>query len=81
MDLVKLTEELVLSIAPDPDSVSIKLFDTEDDSILIEVMVSEEHIGAVIGHKGKIANAIRTLVQASGHLQGHKQVRINFDSF
>ena len=70
MDLVGLTTYLIKSLVKDPDSVSVKEFETEDDSILIEVLVSSDEIGAVIGKNGKIANSIRTIVQASSYLNG-----------
>lgn len=81
MDLVGLTSNLIKSLVKDPDSVSVKEFETEDDSVLIEVLVSEDEIGAVIGKGGKIANSIRTIVQASSYLNGNKKVKINIDSF
>ena len=82
MDLVELTKEIVLSLAKDKDSVSVKEFATdEDNTILIEVMVSSEDIGRIIGRDGKIAKAIRTLVQASSYLKDNKKVKINIESF
>jgi len=82
MDLVELTKEIVLSLVKDKDSVSVKEFDTdEDNTILIEVMVSGEDMGRVIGKDGKIAKAVRTLVQASSYLKDNKKVKINIESF
>ena len=82
MDLVKLTETLVKSLAVDKDSVSVKEFPTDEkDEILIQAMVSSDDIGRVIGKSGRNANAIRTLVQASSFLNDNKRVKINIDSF
>lgn len=81
MNLVELTEYLVKSLVKDSDSVSVKEFDTEDDSVLIQVLVDSSVIGSVIGKGGKIANSIRTIVQASSYLNGNKRVKINIDSF
>lgn len=82
MDLVSLTEEIVKSIVTDSDAVSVKEFETdEENTILIQVMVAEEDIGRVIGKQGRIANAIRTLVQASSFLKENKQVKIDIDKF
>ena len=81
MYLVFLISYLINSLVKDPDSVSVKEFETEDDSVLIEVLVNEDEIGAVIGKGGKIANYIRTIVQASSYLNGNKKVKINIDSF
>ncbi len=81
MDLVGLTSYLIKSLVKDPESVSVKEFETEDDSILIEVLVSSDEIASVIGKNGKIANSIRTIVQASSNLNINKRVKINIDSF
>ncbi len=80
MNLVELTEFLVKSLVKDKDKVSVKQFDTDDDSILIEVLVDSDSMGAVIGKGGKMANAIRTIVQASSYVNGNKRVKINIDS-
>lgn len=81
MDLIDFTTYLVKFLVKDPDSISVKQFDTEDGSILIEVLVNADEIGSVIGKGGKIANSIRTLVQASSYMNGNKKVKINIDSF
>lgn len=50
MDLVELTEEIVLSLVKDKDTVNVKEFETdEENTILIEIMVSKDDIGKVIG--------------------------------
>ncbi len=79
MKLVELTEFLVKNIVKDPDSVSVKSFEDEE-FINIEVLVSNDEIGAVIGKAGANANAIRTLVQASSYINKEKKVKINIDS-
>lgn len=81
MDLVELTSFLVKSLVKDPEMVSVKQFDDEEEFITIQVLVDNDEIGAVIGKKGMIANAIRTIVQASAYANGLKKVRINIDSF
>lgn len=80
MTLVELTEMIVKSLVSDPDSISVKEF-TSDDEIIIEVVVKEEDMGSVIGREGKIANSIRTVVQASSYLKDNKRVKINISSF
>ena len=81
MVLVGLTDYLVKSLVKDPESVSVKQFDTDDDSILIQVLVNRDDMGSLIGKNGKIANSIRTIVQSSSYLNGNKKVKINIDSF
>lgn len=82
MDLVELTEEIVKNLAVNKDAVSVKEFPTEEENeILIEVMIDKDDMGRVIGKGGKVANAVRTLVQASSYLKDNKRVKINIDSF
>ena len=82
MDLVSLTDTIIKKIVSDSDSVSVKEFEsTEDDVIQIEVVVSSDDLGRVIGKNGKTINSIRTIVQAAGTLNGNKRVRINVDSY
>jgi len=79
--MVELTEFLVKSLVKDPEMVSVKQFDDEDDTIIIQVLVNEDEMGAIIGRGGNIANSIRTIVQDSAYTNGEKKVRINIDSF
>ena len=81
MNLVALTEHLIKSLVSEPDMVSVKQFDDEDDMIVIQVLVNDSDMGAVIGRGGNIANAIRTIVQASAYANNLKKVKINIDSF
>jgi predicted RNA-binding protein YlqC (UPF0109 family) len=82
MDLRELTESIILSIVNDKEIVAVKEFPTdEEDTILLEVLISEEDMGKVIGKNGKVINAIRTLVQASSYLQDNKRVKINIENF
>ena len=77
MDLVELTKEIVLALVSNKESVSVKEFETdEENTILIQVMIDEEDMGRVIGRGGKIANSIRTLVQASSYLNDNKNFGI-----
>ncbi len=80
MSLVELTEFIVKNLVTDPDSVSVREFDSEEDYKIIEVIVSEDDIKKVIGKNGRIANAIRTVVQASSYANNDKKVKINIDS-
>ena len=55
MSLVELTEFIVKNLVTDPDSVSVREFDSEEDYKIIEVIVSEDDIKKVIGKNGRIA--------------------------
>jgi predicted RNA-binding protein YlqC (UPF0109 family) len=81
MDLIQLTEEIILSLVEDKEMVKVKEFPSENEKeILIEVVISESDMPKVIGKNGKVINSIRTIVQASSYLKDNKQVRINIDS-
>ena len=82
MQLVELTTDIIKKIVSDPESVSVKEFDTEEENtIQIEVLISSDDMGKVIGKHGKIINSIRTIVQASSSLEDNKKVKINVDSY
>lgn len=77
MSIVELTEMIAKSLVKDPDSVSVKQFETEDNEISIEVVVSEDEAGNLIGKAGKTINSIRTILQASSFLKDNKRVKVN----
>ncbi len=83
MDLVNLTETIIKKLVSDPESVSVKEFETEEENtIQIEVLISADDMGRVIGKNGKIVNSIRTIVAAASSLtEENKRVRINIDSY
>ena len=82
MDLVLLTETIIKKIVADPETVSVKMFPSEDENeIQIEVLISTDDMGRVIGKNGKIINSIRTIVQASSSLENNQKVKINVDSY
>jgi len=81
MNAVELTKFLIGNIVKEPDMVSVKEFEDDTDTVTIQVLVDEEVIGSVIGKGGIIANAIRTIVQASSYANNGKRVKINIESF
>lgn len=82
MDLIALTKKIVKSLVKNPDMVSVKEFETDDENtILIQVFVDSEDMGRVIGKQGKTSTAIRTIVRASSYINNNKKVDINFDTF
>lgn len=81
MELLKLTEELVLAVVKNKDAVGVKEFSTDEpDTMLIQVIIDNDDMKRLIGKNGKIINSIRTLVQASSYLKENKIIKINVDS-
>jgi predicted RNA-binding protein YlqC (UPF0109 family) len=64
-----LVEYFVVSLASDPDAISIDVTDGPDSS-LIEVRVAPEDVGRVIGRHGRVVKSIRTLARACGSKLG-----------
>ncbi|MGN1358338.1 MAG: KH domain-containing protein [Bacilli bacterium] len=82
MNLIELTECIIKKIVSDSESISVKEFETdEENTIQIEVLISSDDMGKVIGKNGKIINSIRTIVQAASSLGDNKRVKINVDSY
>ena len=78
MELVNLTEYLVKEILPEVE-VKVNKIDSEGDTV-IQVLVPNECMSTIIGKGGKIANSIRTVVQAAAYNKKLGRVRINIDS-
>ena len=82
MDYVKLTEELVKALVKNPDMVTVKEFPTEEENFHhIQIMVDNDDMGVLIGKEGRTAKALRTIVQASGYINGNEKIKIDIDSF
>jgi len=59
-----LIDYIAKSLVDDPDAVNIELVEGERSTIL-ELRVAEDDIGKVIGKHGRIAKAMRTVLQAA----------------
>lgn len=80
-ELIDFTSNLVKNLVKEPDMVSVQEFLGDDDSIMLEVIVDKEDMPAIIGRGGKMAGALRTMVQAYAYIHNLKKVKINIDSF
>ena len=67
----QLVEIITKALVDNPDEVRVN--ETEGESIVIlEINVSPEDVGKIIGREGRIANAIRTVVKAAAAKQRKK---------
>jgi predicted RNA-binding protein YlqC (UPF0109 family) len=57
-------EYIVRSVVDDPDSVQVD-GDEAGDKVRLEVRVGDGDMGRVIGKRGRVAHAIRTVVRAA----------------
>lgn len=81
MDIVEYTEFLVKSISPSSDMVKVSSYQSEEEGLILEVLVPEDSMGAVIGREGRNAKALRTIIQAYAYLKEIGHVKVNIDSF
>ena len=81
MNIVEYAEFIVKNIVKQPDLVKVTSFTGDEDTTIVEIIVCEDDMGAVIGKDGKMASSIRTLIQAFAYLNNIKNVKINIDSF
>jgi predicted RNA-binding protein YlqC (UPF0109 family) len=68
-----LVEYIVKSLVDDPGSVAVNVIEGEKSTIL-ELRVASDDIGKVIGKHGRIAKAIRTVLQAATAKSGKRTV-------
>jgi len=61
---VSVLDLLVTSLVEDPDAVRIDPIE-QRGKVRLEVRVGPEDMGRVIGKRGRVANAIRTVVRAA----------------
>jgi uncharacterized protein len=59
-------EFVVKQIVDDPDAVRVEVSE-RDSGIRLDVTVGDGDMGRVIGKRGRVATAIRTVVRAAGH--------------
>jgi hypothetical protein len=66
-ELITFTENLIKSLVKEPDMVKVQEFLGDDEVIQLEIIVTESDMGTVIGKGGKMATALRVLIQAAAY--------------
>ena len=64
MDFQQVLTNIARAIVDNPDSVNVAMTEDGDDITLV-LTVADGDTGMVIGHHGKIAKAIRSIVKAA----------------
>ena len=67
--LQELVEYLAKSLVDDPESVQVNAF-SRRDGVLLELTVAGRDMGRVIGQRGRVVNALRTLVEVAAAQHG-----------
>ena len=63
-------EYIVSEIVEDKQSVKVDIASSSEESVQIEVRTSPDDMGRVIGKRGRVARAIRTVAQAAADEEG-----------
>ena len=63
-------EYIVNQIVEDTKSAKVDVADSDDENVTIEVRTSPDDMGRVIGKRGRVARAIRTVAQAAADEEG-----------
>ena len=70
--MADLLEYLVRSLVSQPDEVSVDFFEEDDGTVVLELAVSSDDVGQVIGRRGRTINALRAVVRACSVKQGRR---------
>ena len=72
-DIVKsVVVYLVSEIVDNPDEVEVEIIEDGPEDVVAEVRCAKPDMGRVIGRRGRVARAIRTLAQAAADEEGLK---------
>jgi len=74
---ISVLDLLVTSLVDDPDAVRIDPIE-QRGKVRLEVRVGPDDMGRVIGKRGRVANAIRTVVRAAA-VRDNVEVDIEFE--
>jgi predicted RNA-binding protein YlqC (UPF0109 family) len=67
----ELAEYIARSLVDNPDEVEVREF-TNGRNVDLELSVSKEDMGRVIGKRGRVANSIRALLRVAAEREGKK---------
>ena len=81
MELKDYADFLVKSICKENDLVKVSQYESEEEGIILDVLIPENEMGAVIGKDGRNAKAIRTLLNAYAYIHELGKIKVNIDSF
>lgn len=73
---VAVLEYLTKALVAEPDGVRVEVDDS--DGVTLNVHVADGDMGRVIGKRGRLANAVRSVGRAAAAKDGHTGVSIEF---
>jgi predicted RNA-binding protein YlqC (UPF0109 family) len=61
---------VIREIVDDPEAVEVVMIEQSPNEVLAEVRTNKSDMGRVIGRRGRVAKAIRTVAQAAADEEG-----------
>lgn len=66
----KVVRYVVTNIVDNPDEIEVEVIEDGEDAVVAEVRTAKSDMGRVIGRRGRVAKAIRTVARAAGDEEG-----------
>jgi predicted RNA-binding protein YlqC (UPF0109 family) len=66
----KVVTYVVSNIVDNPEEIEVEVIEDGDDAVVAEVRTAKSDMGRVIGRRGRVAKAIRTVARAAGDEEG-----------
>tara|TARA_B110000438_G_scaffold299584_1_gene350063 strand:- start:1236 stop:1484 length:249 start_codon:yes stop_codon:yes gene_type:complete len=76
--LAPMVEYIAKAIAENPDEVSVNEEVNDDGIVQLNLMLAQEDKGRIIGRKGQVAKAIRSIIRV-GAVKRNQVIRLNID--
>lgn len=61
---------IVREIVDNPEQVKVEIVEDGEDKVTAEVSTAKSDMGRVIGKRGRVANAIRTIAEVAAEEEG-----------
>lgn len=79
VNYASLVAELIKPLVAHPEDVAVKVDGFIDNKIKVTAQVHQDDLGRVIGKKGRVASAIRTIAHAAA-IRNKESIEIEFKS-
>jgi len=66
----KVVTYVVSNIVDNPEEIEVEVVEDGADAVVAEVRTAKSDMGRVIGRRGRVAKAIRTVARAAGDEEG-----------
>lgn len=81
IDLEKTLYDLCVPMTDHPQALSVKtMTSTNDKEVLLYVYADDKDIARLIGRKGSIASALRSMMSAAARSM-HKRILVKFEAY